>query len=386
MAGKIAEAIERETREHPKVTQLGEILQSVDAITPEWMTAAMQATHPGVVVTDVRVEPVSRGTQVRDRLHLTYDPSTVGKVEPPATLFTKSLPTMEVRMIAGITGHARTEGRFYTDLRPSLDLEIPWCYQSTVDRETFAAVHVLEDVVATRGASFCDASTLVTLEMAQAQVDLMAGYHAQFQSDPRLDDEFKWLFEFSRWFRGGIPKLHIDKYHEEAMTQAADRIPERLMARRDEIFPATIAALKVHDTQPATLLHSDVHIGNWYRTADGAMGLCDWQCAAQGHWSRDLAYALSAALRPEDRREWEEGLVRRYLERRADIDGTKFDFDDTWRWYKTQMFHALLMWTPTLCHSEHLPHMQEDWISLAMIERMCAAIDDLDALDAVEAD
>jgi hypothetical protein len=40
------------------------------------------------------------------------------------------------------------------------------------------------------------------------------------------------------------------------------------------------------------------------------------------------------------------------------------------------------MWTPTLCHSEHLPSMQSDETSLCMIERMTAAIDDLDAVDA----
>lgn len=57
-------------------------------------------------------------------------------------------------------------------------------------------------------------------------------------------------------------------------------------------------ALAVHDSEPQGLIHSDVHIGNWYRTGAGKMGLCDWQCLARGHWSRDFAYAVTAALTP----------------------------------------------------------------------------------------
>jgi hypothetical protein len=57
-------------------------------------------------------------------------------------------------------------------------------------------------------------------------------------------------------------------------------------------------------------------------------------------------------------------------------------FDDAWLNYRRQIPHALLMWTPTLCHSDLLPHMQSDETSLAMIERMCAAIDDLDSIGA----
>ena len=50
------------------------------------------------------------------------------------------------------------------------------------------------------------------------------------------------------------------------------------------------------------------------------------------------------------------------------------------------MFHALLNWTPTLCPSEKLPAaMQTEEMSLTMIERMTAAIDDLDSIDSFEA-
>ena len=41
------------------------------------------------------------------------------------------------------------------------------------------------------------------------------------------------------------------------------------------------------------------------------------------------------------------------------------------------------MWTITLCHSPLLPAMQPEAMTLAMLERIAAAVADLDALDSV---
>lgn len=79
---------------------------------------------------------------------------------------------------------------------------------------------------------------------------------------------------------------------------------------------------------------------------------------------RDLAYVLSACLQIEDRRAWDQDLVRCYLDWLQQARGQRFDFDDCWNFYHQQMFHALLLWKPTL----------------SMIERMMAAIDDLDSI------
>jgi aminoglycoside phosphotransferase (APT) family kinase protein len=153
-----------------------------------------------------------------------------------------------------------------------------------------------------------------------------------------------------------------------------------MLAQRDAVWPAAIRALAVHDNEPQGLIHSDVHIGNWYRTGAGKMGLCDWQCLARGHWSRDFSYAVTAALTPDDRRKWERDLLQRYLDRFARLTGTLPDFDTSFLRYRQQMVHALLMWTITLCHSPLLPDMQSEETTLAMIERISTAMADLDAL------
>lgn len=374
---------QRELKEGVRARRLGDPVPTVDSMTDEWLTEVLRNRWPNVVVMDFSVEAVSAGTHHRHRIHLHLDASAGSESEgAPSSLFTKSLPTLEVRMISGITGHARAEGRFYREIRPELEIEAPEGYATWFDRDSAAALHILEDLVATKQAKFCDYTTAVTETMATDMVRLLARMHGLFLAAPRLDADFGWLVPFDRWFRGGITKLGIDKYHEEAMLLAADHIPDALMARRPALWDALMASLEPHVSGPTTVIHSDVHIGNWYQTGDGRMGLCDWQCIARGHWSRDLAYVITASLSIDDRRTWEEALVRAYAEELSAVSRTKVSFDEAFLGYRRQIPHALLMWTPTLCHSELLPHMQSDEMSLAMIERMAAAIDDLDSIGA----
>jgi hypothetical protein len=59
-----------------------------------------------------------------------------------------------------------------SEVRPLLDIEAPVCYYSTYDRQTFAAIHLLEDLVHTKAATFCGHTTHVSRAMSED----MAGY------------------------------------------------------------------------------------------------------------------------------------------------------------------------------------------------------------------
>lgn len=367
---------------HPLARTLDDVPCSPNAITPEWLTAALCSQTPGATVTRVVVEAVSAGTQERHRLHVEYNEAG-RRAGLPAAIFTKSLPSFVTRMIAGFSGHARVEGGFYMHVRPLLEIEAPTCFYSTYDRQTFTAIHLLEDLVATKQATFCGHKTKVTRAMAEDQIDLLATLHGRFYGDATLRERFRWLADYPKWFTIGAQKMQTEHYTGKALDAAASLMPAKLMQRREEVWPATMKALAVHTSEPSTFLHSDVHIGNWYQTGAGRMGLCDWQCPSRGHWSRDVAYAISSALEPEDRRNWERELLARYLERLAEHRAPKLNFDKSFTWYRQQLLHAFSMWTITLRHSPLLPSMQTKAMTLAMMERVGTAIDDLDALDSV---
>jgi hypothetical protein len=357
-----------------------DVPSGVDAITPAWLTAVLCSEHPGAEVIAFDVVWSSSGTHQRHRLEITYNDAGQGCGLPPA-LFIKSLPTLVTRMIGGYNGTARVEGRFYSDVRPELTIEAPLGYHSAFDPKSLACVNIIEDIVATKRASFCDHSTLVTQAMAEDMVDLLAQLHAHHYNDPRLDTELRWLADYPTWFRVGSQKMRTEHYTTKALERAASVIPRTVLDRRAELWPAIVDTVHVHERGPRSFLHSDVHIGNWYRTDEGAMGLCDWQCPSKGHWSRDVAYAISTALRSEDRREWERDLVDRYLERLQELAGVRVPASEAWDHYRQQMLHALWMWTITLCHSPFLPNMQPDDTSMEMISRITTAMADLDSLD-----
>ncbi|MGE9008072.1 aminoglycoside phosphotransferase family protein [Leptospira interrogans] len=377
---KISGRVAYERLARPMARRFDDVPCTPYAVTPEWLTAVLCGKVPGAIVTDVEVKPASAGTHERHQLRVSYNEEG-RRAGLPVSIFTKSLPSIVTRMIGGFNGTARVEGSFFTQIRPQLEIEAPLCYHSAYDRQTFAAIHLLEDLVATKSATFCNHKTYVTRAMAEDMIDLLASLHGRFYGDPTLAERYRWLASYPRWFTIGAAKMGTEYYTRKAFDAAAHVIPAAVMARRDDVWPATMRALALHDSEPQGLIHSDVHIGNWYRTGAGQMGLCDWQCLSRGHWSRDFAYAVTASLTPDDRRNWERELLARYIDRFAEKTGVKPDFDLSFLRYRQQIVHALAMWTITLCHSPLLPNMQPETTTLTMIERMTTAMADLDALD-----
>jgi acyl-CoA synthetase (AMP-forming)/AMP-acid ligase II len=101
-----------------------------------------------------------------------------------------------------------------------------------------------------------------------------------------------------------------------------------------------------------------------------------------GHWSRDLAYAISSCLDIEDRRNWENELIGRYLSVFAEHSGHQIPFDEAYLLYRQQIFAALQFWTITFTPSESMPDMQSSDIAIRNIERISTAVDDLDSIGA----
>lgn len=376
---KIGGRVAYERLVRPKARRRDDVPCSPSAITTEWLTAVLCSQIPGAAVTHVEVATASSGTHERHRLAVTYNDAG-RRAGLPVSIFTKSLPSVVTRMIGGFNGTARVEGQFFIQLRPQLEIEAPVGYHAAFDRRTFASILLLEDLVATKSATFCNHRTHVSRAMAEDMIDVLASLHARFYGDRELANRNRWLAGYPRWFTLGAEKMSLEHYTRKAFEAASHVIPEKVLVKRDAVWPAAMRALAVHEGEGQGLIHSDVHIGNWYRTGAGKMGLCDWQCLSRGHWSRDVAYAIAAALTPDNRRKWERDLLVRYLERFAGFSGARLDFDESFRHYREQMVHALLMWTITLCHSPLLPNMQPEETTLMMIERITTAMADLETI------
>jgi Phosphotransferase enzyme family len=378
LSDQIKRLHERDARQAIKAYRASDVPTSYAAITLEWLTDVLCAGAPGAEVTDFRFSEQDNGSTNRRRIYLTYNEA--GRAAKlPASVFSKASHSLESRFNMGLCGAAHGEKMFYTKIRPLLAIEAPKAFHADYDPESFSGIVLLEDIA--EQVIFPDQNTPIDWERATSMVRLLARVHATMHEHPQLGsfDIRTW----QQWWKRVCDFVYMEETAKQGFLAAEGVIPPRLFRRYEDFWPAAVRSVAAHDHLPRTLVHSDVHLRNWYLRPPGEMGLMDWQCVCTGNWSRDYAYAMTVALDVEDRRRWEKDLLRLYLDEVASQGGDSIPFDAAWTLYRAQMPTALAWWTNTLRPSELQPQdMQPQATALAFIGRVAHAIDDLDSFDA----
>jgi thiamine kinase-like enzyme len=243
---------------------------------------------------------------------------------------------------------------------------------------------LIEDVAVTRGATFGNAAIHVDRPAAESMVREMAAYHGALWQDPRLDHEWTDLLDAEAWQRNFNAKSRFDAGGVLGFRLAGDEIPPELRGRSAQLRPALMRSLALNVRAPQTLLHQDVHPGNWFRLSDGTLKLYDWQGVAKGNWALDFSYAISAGLDIADRRTWERELLALYLEELGAAGGEPPGFEAAWLAYRQQLFHGFMLWTLTFLVGKLSPVQHDEHVRM-LIRRIGQAIVDLDALDSLDA-
>jgi hypothetical protein len=383
-AARLAVHLARERVTGVRPTSLADVPPSADALTTEWLTAALCRDVPGAEVTDLSVFGGSDGTSSRRALRVSYNDAG-REAGLPTDLFTKSASTLQSRLLLVLSGVAEGETIFYRDIRPELDrLRSPRAYYAAFDPRTSRSIVVLEDL-SVRGWTFPDPmQEVITREDAEDMVDQMAYYHGAFWNDPRLTRGELAQLSTTERVQQRLNDIGLDKRAEVGVERGRSVIPPALYRRRKEILPATMRALHLNSHGTLTLLHQDVHQGNWLRDPDGRMGLYDWQATAKGEWALDYSYAMSVNLSVDNRREWERDLLERYLWRLGEEGvGDPPSFDEAWLRYRQQPFHVLIFALFTVGAGRFQPDMQPEDYMFRCLERIATFIDDHDSLDSL---
>lgn len=363
-----------------KVLLASEIPLSYEAITPQWLTAVLCGRTPGAEVVSHRLDAIDDGSSNRRKIHLEYNAA--GRAAGlPAVLFCKANQGLSNRVILAISGGAESETAYYQRIRPTLDIESPRGYHAAFDPESYNYIVMLEDLSRTV-TEFCSHKTVMTQERARSEMRALATLHSAYYGKAETADGV--LAGFKSWpgYFNDTLAFGMKEGSTAGFLDAEQVVPPRLYARHAEIWDKTLASIALHDRSPKTLAHGDVHLKNWYVAGNGEMGLADWQCAHRGLWARDVAYALSTALTVEDRRAWEQDLIRYYLDRLEQAGGPRIGFDAAWLAYRQQLMTALTWWTITLHPAPGMPDMQPRDITLEFIRRITTAMDDVGTLDA----
>jgi thiamine kinase-like enzyme len=243
---------------------------------------------------------------------------------------------------------------------------------------------VLEDL-AHDGWTFPDPMTnRITERDAADMIEQMASYHAAFwngrtapaavrrlQTPLRIQQRLNRAALFPRRTRVGLER-------------AKQLVPTSIWNRRDELWPAVMHSLQISQNGPQTVLHQDVHIGNWLRDHNGRMGLYDWQILARGHWAIDVSYALIVGLDTDDRRAWEQDLIQHYITTLAEHGVTDPpSHADALLDYRRHPMHAYAFGLFTNGQPRYLPELQPQDYTHRSIERITTALEDLNTLNAL---
>ena len=378
--GRIASHVVTERLTRPTPRTLADIPCSPETITPDWLTRALFRDHPGAKVTSIAMGERSDGSTSRQVLLLEYNDAGQAS-RMPSTVFCKASPYFTSRLVAGLSGALESEAGFYMKLRPHVSMETPVGYYAAADPRSGRSVFLLEDISKTRGARFGDPTTLeITRPMAEAMVENLARYHGTFWESPLLNRP--WIQTSLQFQENVDATINFEKRSLIGVERSEDFAPAEFLRRRNEIYPRLMDSLGLNVAGPHTLLHSDMHLGNWYVNANGQMGLYDWQCMTRGEWALDVSYTFLSALTVENRRDWEKPLIEQYLDALRRAGGPKISRADAWLRYRQQTFHALIFWLYTIGSGRMQPQMQPAHISRENVRRMSQAIVDLQSFDA----
>jgi len=367
----------------PRPTSLAEIPPSVEALTPEWLTAALCKGYPGAWVTAVTTDSGSEGSTTRRVLRIDYN-EVDRAAGLPTSVFCKSTPKFTSRAVTVPARALEYEALFYDRIRPGIDIEAPIGYYLAVDNRSGRSMFLMEDVATTKGVTFGDPTKhYIDRNRAESIVTTLAMLHGTLWETPRFDGDLATVKDTERWQADVNGMIAFRKRSVIGFDRAEEVFPDEFRRHREDVFDTAMTSLALQKSAPTTLVHSDVHSRNWYLLPGGGMGLYDWQIICRGSWAMDVAYALSSALTVDDRRAWERELIAFYADRLHAAGGPSLSFEEAWLTYRQQPFHGLLFWLYTIGAGRLQPAMQPDDVSLTNLERMTNMIVDLDSFAAL---
>jgi hypothetical protein len=169
----------------PRPTRRDEVPASGAQLTREWLSDALCRDVPGAEVTGFQRSGGSSGTSERVGLRIEYNG--VGSAAGlPVDVFTKSTAHFRQRLLLGGGGVLHGEPIFYTGLRDRTTVEAPRGYWGCVDDRSWRSIVVIEDIVATKGATFMEPTTGFTREQMLDLVGNLARLHGPFWGSAEL--------------------------------------------------------------------------------------------------------------------------------------------------------------------------------------------------------
>jgi hypothetical protein len=343
------------------------------ALSPRWLTAALQPRFPGVDICAVVPGPVVDRISTNARFSI----ECVGGVPDGLS------PALCVKGYFNEIGRAARyigapEACFYRDLAAATGVRTLRSVYADIDSATRHGVVITEDVVS-QGGKFLDGNSPYTPDQTAKTLTEFARLHATTWADPRYTD-VQWLEPrlgrvLEVW---GLPTT-IDIIGRNFDGPNGQRMPDEVRnANRLVDAYRSLAGLTAAETASGAwcVIHGDAHVGNLFLDAGGAASLVDWQLVQRGTWYFDVGYHIASTLTVEERRRTERDLLRHYLDALTSYGVTPPSWDDAWHAIARGMLHGFFLWgITTKVHPA---------VIATLLHRLGTAVADHDALSVDE--
>lgn len=345
---------------------------SIDDITVDWLTAVLRAdaSLPAMAtVTAVRAEQIAMDTGFSSllyRLHLT------GSDGVPTSIIVKLPAQSEARgAMDMMEGYVR-EVSFYQLVAGRAPIGVPHPYYAQLTNGPTNFVLVLEDLQDWENADY---RTGVTLQRARACISHLAGLHAWSAEPGNAEVLAAFPGVGTQVMRELLPSVFGIGW--QAYKQGADvPIPasvEAFAERFAEHAPKALDAL----TERSMLVHGDFRADNLFFAAE-ELKVVDFQFAARGVGTVDIAYLVSQGVPTELRDGRDEELVRGYLCELEKLGVEDYSFDEAWRHYRLAVGFLMVLPVVALLGAATMPERARE-LCMTLIERSVATFDAVDA-------
>ncbi|HEX7852389.1 MAG TPA: oxidoreductase family protein [Sphingobium sp.] len=344
--------------------------ESWDAVTPEWMTAAIRSRHPDAVVDRVSIVTRDDGTNRRARFALDYAQGT-----GPATVFVKAHAPAH-RWVHFRNGNLFGESRLFASGTP-IPVDHPMVYLAVPDYPRLDFLLVMEDLNA-RGADCRDSTRPMNVAQVADAMTGLARLHSHYwgmtaTSHPAL----KWV---KPWAPSQGWQVGLRRRIPIGLSRSGDGLPAAIAGMSgDKVVDLWVDYVSTLGSGGQTLLHGDAHIGNSYVLPGDKVGFLDWQVVRRGNWSQDVGYFLVGALTVEDRRAHERELLDIYRGALTLPASQAPSADEVWNRYRQSHAYGLAIWLSTLGTDGWQPRA----ICEALVERYAAAFVDAETTHAL---
>ena len=341
-----------------------QIPDSVESITPEWLSRAVSTRYPRSSTASVDIVDAHSGTTGRVQLRAQWN----AESDAPNSIFGKLPPTDSIqRQMVAFTDMGRREARFYAEVAIDVPVRVPepiWSGWSDEDPEQYFIL--LEDL-SQAGCSFPTSLGDDAERSDDGMIDTLATLHGHYWESPRFSADLAWI-------EGPMRSSIGPQLVKQGIKDFGDRMPPEFHALAELYIDHNEAVCDLLDEGPQTLTHGDSHLGNTFLDR-GDVGLLDWACTCRAPGIRDVSYYLCNSVPTAVRRERESALLTRYLEKLDASGGVAAPFDDAWRQYRRL---ATCSWIAATATAGAGSRMQSIEVGLRAMDRATRAIVDLD--------